>query len=168
MKKILETKRIYCREMNDNDFVSLSKIIPSSEPAYVQKWLDWCKSSYLKYGLGHMAVINKATNEMIGSAGLSMQFIDDDWKVEIGYHLREDYRRQGLGTEIAIAFRDYYFNSFDGDEVYSYMHEDNFPSYKVAEKMGMTYLHLYKDRSGDICRVYRITRIEWENLPKVK
>ena len=161
MKIVLETKRLYCREMNDDDFVALSKIITPNNPEYVQKWLDWCKSSYQKYGFGHMAVIDKDTNEMIGSAGISMQYIDDEWKEEIGYHLREDHRHKGFGKEIAIAFRDYFFTHFNKNEVYSYMHEDNIPSYKTAEAMGMSFLHLFKDRSGDIYRVYRITRDEW-------
>ena len=68
MKIILETKRLLLREMTDDDFDALKKVISDKE-----------------------------TNEMIGDCGVSMQCIDDEDKPEIGYHLRKDYHRQGLG-----------------------------------------------------------------------
>ena len=45
------------------------------------------------------------------------------------------------------------------------MNEDNIPSYKTAEANGMTFLHLYETH-GEVCRVYRITREEWELINK--
>ena len=44
----------------------------------------------------------------------------------------------------------------------------NIPSYKVAEANGMAFLHLYTTKYGEVCRVYRILRSEWENLIKIK
>lgn len=168
MKKILETKRLILREMSDDDFTALSKVIKDHKGndysgEYVQKWLDWCKSSYLKYGFGHWAVVYKETGEMIGSAGPSMQYIDDEWKPEIGYHIRKDFHRQGLGKEAAVAIRDYFFNHYEYDEVYCYMEEDNVPSYRLAESIGMKYLHLYK-RNNETYRVYRMTKDEWKKI----
>lgn len=176
MKKILETKRLYLREMTDDDFEALKKVIsdPINMKYYdkpyddsgVQRWIDWCKDSYQKYNFGLWAVVLKATDEMIGDCGISMQFIDDEWKPEIGYHLRRDYHQQGIGKEMTQAVRDYFFNHYDYDEVYSYMDKDNLPSYKTAEANGMTFLHLYETKQGEVCRVYRITRKEWEGLSK--
>ena len=101
MKIILETKRLIIREMTDDDFDSLKKVISDPENMIyynkpfddkgVQRWIDWCKSSYEKNGFGLWAVIYKQTGEMIGDCGLSFQPIDGDWKPEIGYHLRKDY-----------------------------------------------------------------------------
>jgi len=167
MQGILETERIYLREMTDEDFDDLAKVIHGRDglapsEAYVHKWIDWCKSSYAVNGFGHYAVVLKSTGEMIGSAGISMQWIDDAWRPEIGYHLRKDYHRQGLGKEMAAAIRDYYFSHFEGDDIYSYMDQDNLASYKTAESIGMSYLHLYVAKDGSLCRVYRLTREEWE------
>ena len=172
MKIILETERLILREMKDSDFDSLKKVISDPEnmkyyqkpydDAGVQKWIDWCKASYLKRGFGLWAVILRETGEMIGDCGVSMQTIDDELKPEIGYHLRIDYHRMGLGHEMTKAVRDYFFTHFDYDEVYSYMNKDNVASYKTAEKNGMTYLHLYTDKTGQVDMVYRITRDEWE------
>ena len=95
-----------------------------------------------------------------------MQIIDDELKPEIGYHLRKDYHRQGIGKEMTQAVRDYFFENYGYDEVYSYMDVDNVPSYKTAEANGMTYLHMYTTRDYHVCLVYRITREEWESLNK--
>ena len=177
MKVILDTKRLILREMNDNDFDCLKKIIsdPETMKYYfkpfddegVWRWINWCKASYQEKGFGLWAVVLKETGEMIGDCGVSMQIIDDEQKPEIGYHLRKDYHRQGFGKEMTRAVKNYFFTHFDYDEVYSYMDENNLPSYKTAEANGMTFQHIYVTQYGERCRVYKITRKEWENLNKV-
>ena len=157
--------------MTDDDFLALQKVISNPETMKyyakpydeegVKKWINWCKASYEKRGFGLWAVTLKENGEMIGDCGVSMQIIDDEMKPEIGYHLRKDYHRQGIGKEMTKAVKDYFFTHFDYDEVYSYMDKDNLPSYKTAEANGMTFLHLYTTKDGEICRVYRITREEW-------
>ena len=174
MKIILETPRLYLREMDENDFDMLKKVIsdPITMKYYakpyddegVNKWIRWCKASYAKRGFGLWAVILKETGEMIGDCGVSMQYIDDEDRPEIGYHLRKDYHRQGLGKEMTQAVRDYFFNNFSYDEVYSYMNVDNLPSYKTAEANGMTFRHIYVTPSGEKCSIYSITRKEWISL----
>lgn len=159
MKKILETSRLLLREMSEEDLSSLKQIIPNGNDEYALKWLHWCLDSYKKYQFGHWAVVYKETGEMIGSIGISMQYIDDEWKPEIGYHLRKDFQRKGLGKEAAEAVRDYFFENFKSDEIYSYMDIDNIASYKTAESIGMNFLHIYKN-----CRIYKITRDEWKAM----
>lgn len=158
--------------MSDDDFDSLKMVIsdPDNMKYYskpyddsgVTGWINWCKASYEKYGFGLWAVIYKENGEMIGDCGVSMQPIDGDYKPEIGYHLRKDYHQKGIGKEMTQAVKDYFFQNFNYDEVYSYMDQDNLPSYKTAEANGMTFLHLYTTPDGEVCRVYRITRKEWE------
>ena len=173
MKIILETDRLILREMVDEDFISLKKILTDKETMKYYKysfldkhvfgWLNWCKDSYQKHGFGLWAIIYKESGEMIGDCGISLQYIDNEWKHEIGYHLRSDYHRLGIGKEMAGAIRDYFFTHFDYDEVYSYMDEDNIASYKTAESIGLKYLHIFTDTSGSRCRVYRLSREEWKN-----
>ena len=100
MKIILETERLILREMTDDDYSSLQKVIsdPETMKYYfapfdeegVWRWIRWCKASYEKRGFGLWAVVLKETGEMIGDCGISMQPIDDGMKPEIGYHLRRD------------------------------------------------------------------------------
>ena len=174
MKMILSTERLILREMENGDFDALKKVIsdPENMTFYpkpyddegVKRWLTWCKECYQAYGFGLWAVIDKQTNEMIGDCGISMQYIDDAWRPEIGYHLRKDYHRKGLGKEAARAVRDYYFTHFPYDEVFSYMVKDNIPSYKTAEANGMRFLHFSLAKDGEECRLYSITREEWEKI----
>ena len=166
MKTILETDRLLIREIMDDDFDALSLVIPKNDGEYILKWIRWCKSSYQKDGFGHYAVILKETGELIGSAGISMQPINNEWKEEIGYHIRKDYQRIGLAKEAATALRDYFFSNFSSDEVYSYMEENNVPSLKTALAMGMKYRYTYKGKDGISYRVYSLTREEWNNLRK--
>ena len=173
MTLILETPHLLLREMEDDDFDALKKVISDPqnmvyypEPyddAGVRRWINWCKDSYEKHGFGLWAVTFKKSGEIVGDCGVSMQMIDDAWRPEIGYHLRLDYHQQGLGKEMARAVRDYFFTHFPYDEVYSYMEEENVPSAKTAEANGMRFLHYYKSKFGR-CRVYRITREEWAKL----
>lgn len=175
-KRILETSRLILRVMNDGDYKSLQAVISDPETmkyyqkpydeAGVQKWIAWCKASQAKRGFSLWAVILKETGEMIGDCGVSMQTIDDEMKPEIGYHLNKKYHRQGIGKEMTQAVRDYFFTHFDYEEVYSYMDVNNLPSYKTAEANGMTYLHDYVTADGERCKVYRITRKEWEKIKK--
>lgn len=176
MKVILETERLILREMTDEDFAALKEVISDPEnmkyypkpydDAGVRKWISWCKDCYARYGFGLWAVILKDTGKMIGDCGISMQYIDDEWKPEIGYHLNRAYHRRGIGKEMTQAVRDYFFARFDFAEVYSYMDKDNLPSYKTAEANGMAFRHLYATKQGEVCRVYSITRNEWESLQK--
>ena len=163
MKYILETKRLLLREMVDDDFNSLAKVLSTDDKEYVLKWLNWCKSSYQKDGFGHYAVIYKETGEMIGSCGISMQPINHEWKPEIGYHIRKDYHRQGLAKEVSSALRDYFFTTFKYDEVFSYMHDDNVASFKTAESMGMKYRFSYVDKEEKYL-VYSMTKKEWMSI----
>ena len=160
--------------MIDDDFEALKKVISDPvnmkyyfrpyDDAGVTRWISWCKDSYQKNGFGLWAAVIKESDEMIGDCGISMQFIDGEWKPEIGYHLRLDYHHQGIGKEMTKAVRDYFFTHFDYDEVFSYMNDDNVASYKTAESMGMKFHHSFVGEDGTAYRVYSITRNEWVNL----
>ena len=91
---ILETERLYLREMNQSDFDSLCSILQDEDTMYayegafsddeVQEWLDKQIFRYQKWNFGLWAVILKETNEMIGQCGLTMQPWKDTEVLEIG------------------------------------------------------------------------------------
>lgn len=80
---LLETERLYLREMNRSDYKALSLILQDEETmqayngaftdAETQDWLDRQIKRYEEYGFGLWAVVLKETNEMIGQCGLTMQ-----------------------------------------------------------------------------------------------
>ena len=144
---ILETERLYLREMNPSDFESLCKILQDEDAMYayegafsdseVQEWLDRQISRYQKWNFGLWAVILKETDEMIGQCGLTMQPWKEDEVLEIGYLFERQYWHNGYATEAAIACKKYAFKKLDADEVCSIIRDSNIASQKVAIRNGM-------------------------------
>lgn len=144
---ILETERLYLREMNQGDFEALCKILQDDETMYayegafsneeVQEWLDRQISRYRKWGFGLWAVILKETDEMIGQCGLTMQPWKDREVLEIGYLFNRMHWHTGYAVEAAKACREYAFEILKAEEVCSIIRDTNTASQKVAQRNGM-------------------------------
>lgn len=150
MKKstILETKRLYLREMQQSDFDSLCQILQDKDTMYayegafcddeVQEWLDRQILRYRKWGFGLWSVIQKETDEMIGQCGLTMQPWKETEVLEIGYLFRRSYWHRGYATEAAKACKTYAFEVLRADAVCSIIRDTNIASQNVAIRNGMT------------------------------
>lgn len=144
---ILETERLYLREITQDDFDDLSQILQDEETMYAyngafddhetQKWLDRQISRYQQYGFGLWAMILKETGKMIGQCGLTMQSWKDQELLEIGYLLQRDYWHKGYAIEAAKACKEYAFCKLEAQEVYSIIRDINIASQKVAVRNGM-------------------------------
>lgn len=144
---ILETERMYLREMNEGDFHSLCKTLQDNDTMYayegafsdaeVQEWLDRQIFRYQKWNFGLWAVILKETDEMIGQCGLTMQPWKDEEVLEIGYLFERTYWHKGYATEAARACKKYAFEILQADEVCSIIRDTNTASQKVAIRNGM-------------------------------
>ena len=145
---ILETVRLYLREMNQSDFESLCKILQDEETMYAyegafnndeaQEWLDRQILRYQKWNFGLWAVILKETGEMIGQCGLTMQPWKDEEVLEIGYLFERSYWHKGYATEAAKACKMYAFEVVKAYEVCSIIRDINTASQNVAVRNGMT------------------------------
>ena len=145
---ILETERLYLREMNQEDFNSLCKILQDEDTMYayegafsdneVQEWLDKQIFRYQKWNFGLWAVILKETDEMIGQCGLTMQPWKEIEVLEIGYLFNRLYWHRGFATEAAKACKKYAFDVLKADEVCSIIRDTNIASQNVAVRNGMT------------------------------
>ncbi|MFV0559876.1 MAG: GNAT family N-acetyltransferase, partial [Enterococcus sp.] len=144
---IIETERLYLREMNQSDFDSLCKIVQDEETmkayegaftdAEAQEWLNRQIERYEKWKFGLWAVVLKETNEMIGQCGLTMQPWKEKEVLEIGYLFNRMYWHQGYATEAAIACKDYAFDQLGAKEVCSIIRDSNKASQNVALRNGM-------------------------------
>ena len=144
---ILETERLYLREMNQSDFESLCKILQDEDTMYayegafnvdeVQEWLDRQIFRYQEWNFGLWAVILKETNQMIGQCGLTMQPWKDENVLEIGYLFERTYWHKGYAIEAAKACKKYAFEILKADEVCSIIRDTNIASQKVAIRNGM-------------------------------
>lgn len=145
---ILETQRLYLREMTQWDYPALTKILQDDAAMYAyngafsdeetQAWLDKQIARYREYGFGLWAVVLKETGEMIGQCGLTMQTWKDRQLLEIGYLLQRIQWHKGYAIEGAKACREYAFTKMDAEEVFSIIRDTNTASQKVALRNGMT------------------------------
>ena len=171
---IIETERLFLREMKENDFDALYEVLAVSDimrhypytfdESRVRNWIQRNIERYRIFGFGLWAVCLKETGEMIGDCGLTMQLIDGEIKPEIGYHIRADKQRNGYAKEAAIAVRDWTFNNTPFQIVYSYMKYTNEPSEKTAISYGCKQVDEYKDDENEITKVFAISKDQWANL----
>ena len=144
---IVETERLYMRELSQSDFEALSKILQDEETMHAyngafnndetQEWLDRQIARYKRYGFGLWAVVLKETNEMIGQCGLTMQPWKNQEVLEVGYLFQRKYWHKGYATEAAKACMDYAFQKLNADEVCSIIRDINIASQNVALRNGM-------------------------------
>ena len=171
---IIETERLFLREMKESDFDALYKVLADSDIMQhypytfdenrVIKWIQRNIERYRIFGFGLWAVCLKETGEMIGDCGITLQLIDGQIKPEIGYHIRADKQRNGYAKEAAIAVRDWTFNNTPFQIVYSYMKYTNEPSVKTAISYGCKQVDEYKDDENEITKVFAISKDQWADL----
>ena len=171
---MIETERLYLREMTDEDFEALRKVLGDPDimchypyafdEERIRNWIDRNRERYRVFGFGLWAVCRKDTGEMIGACGLTMQLVDGRILPEIGYHIRGDQQRQGFAGEAARAVRDWTFEHTPFEVVYSYMKAENIPSVRTAMSYGCTEAGGFRDDEGEITRVFALRRKDWEEF----
>jgi len=164
---ILDTPRLILREFSIDDVDALACVLSDPETmrfypapldqAGVEQWIARNRRRYAKDGHGLWAMISKASGELIGDCGLTIQEVDSASEVEIGYHVRRDHWGQGLAPEAARACRDFGFAHLHVQRLISLIRPENLPSRRVAEKNGMT---VWKEvmRANLLHLVYSIQR----------
>ena len=168
MKMILETERLFLREMTMGDFDALYAVLSDPEimqhypysfdEERVRSWIERNMKRYTDDGFGLWAVCLKDTGEMIGDCGLTLQNIDGQMLPEIGYHIRKDQQRKGYAKEAAMAVRDWAFGNTEYPALYSYCKYTNVGSFKTAESIGMNFEKEYEDEANKITHVSVIRR----------
>ncbi len=88
-------------------------------------------------GYGQWAVVEKATERVIGRAGLWNP--EGGLGLEVGWVIAHASWGRGFATEAARASVQYGFDIVGADQLISLIHPDNDRSIRVAEKVGMTF-----------------------------
>lgn len=171
MKTIVETERLFLREMDLSDLDALYEILADHEimnhypysfdEKRVRGWIERNMYRYQENGFGLWAVCLKETGEMIGDCGLTLQNIDGEMLPEIGYHIRRDMQRKGYAKEAAKAVRDWAFRATDYPALYSYCKYTNEPSIRTAESIGMRFEREFRDEANGITHVSVIRKEDW-------
>ena len=105
MNIILETERLFLREMERNDYDALYRVLADTEimrhypytfdETRVRAWIERNIDRYRVNRFGLWAVCLKESGEMIGDCGLTLQNINGNVLPEIGYHIRHDCQHRG-------------------------------------------------------------------------
>lgn len=113
MQALPETKRLFLREWTMQDLDAWAAILSDAEVMRyyskpfdrqkVQDWIAWNLENYRTDGFGLWAVHLRATGELLGDCGITMQQIHGQRLPEIGFHMKKSVWGQGYATEAAKA-----------------------------------------------------------------
>ncbi len=153
MKFVIETERLILRELTLNDVADLSLVLSDEESMKhyphafsadeVRGWIERNMERYRTLGFGLWAVNRKSDNQFIGDCGITMQNIGGDILPEIGFHTIKQFCNQGYASEAAEACKIYAINKLKFSAIYSYSHESNLASQRVASKIGMQKIRVF-------------------------
>ncbi|MDI9310679.1 MAG: GNAT family N-acetyltransferase [Limnohabitans sp.] len=149
MKKILETPRLYLRELNIsdaedffhlNDDPEVIKYTGDTSFSHISEALSFLQNynPYELYGYGRWAVIRKEDEVFLGWCGL--KYSPDLDEVDLGFRFFKKYWNQGFATESALACLKYGFEELGLEKIVGRAMGANIASIKVLEKIGMLYV----------------------------
>jgi RimJ/RimL family protein N-acetyltransferase len=143
----LETERLRLRPYRLEDLDDLAAMFSDPEhmrwyPAPFDRetstaWLERQVAAYGTRGFALWIVEDRATHEFLGTAGPTVQTVEDMDEVEIGWHTRPGRKGEGIAPEAAAAARDWAFANLEIDHLISLVRPENQASVRVAEKIGM-------------------------------
>lgn len=149
MKQILETDRLFLRELDIDDaenFYKLNlnpnviKYTGNSAFKSIEEAREFLENyeDYKKNGFGRWAVIEKSTNRFIGWCGLKYDRSIDE--TDIGFRFFEQQWNKGFATESAKICISYGFEKLNLKTIIGRAMTENIASIKVLEKIGLEFV----------------------------
>lgn len=105
-----------------------------------KEWVLKQIARYAENGLGHLAVMEKSSGQLIGFSGIIARELDGKPFFEIGYSFKPKVWGKGYATEAAKHIRKIGIETKIADQFVSIIHVENNASMQVAIKNGMTRL----------------------------
>ena len=149
MKRVLETERLYLKEVGPEDRENLFRLhsIPSvqqytGEPvvktmAEIDRAIASRQAQYKKYGYGRWATFLKKEDQFVGWSGLS--YLPEFDEIDLGYRLLPEFWGMGIATEASVAILDYGFGVLGLKRIVAIAMKENIASMRVMEKVGMAF-----------------------------
>ena len=147
--KILETSRLLVREIELTDIDALFRLYsgphmtdyiaplyPYEEEKDYEE--DYIRNIYGFYGFGMWVVIEKATGEMVGRAGIEYRAGCRDNEAELGYAIREDRWRLGYAEEVTKAIMDWAVEEYEFTGFCARVNPENAASIGLLKKLGFS------------------------------
>jgi len=101
-------------------------------------YLEKVENRYKQREEFHWGIVHKANNKLIGRTGL-IRIDPAHEKAELAYVLSNDYWSQGIVTEATYSIVAYCFLELGLNRIEARCNHDNPGSYKVMEKLGLTF-----------------------------
>jgi RimJ/RimL family protein N-acetyltransferase len=141
--RIIETERLILRPFRQGDAADLLAYLraPTARCFFSLKLADLAEAE-IEVGKraldeGCVAICLKQTGQVIGDLFGGAGEGDEDETASIGWHLNPQFRGQGYAFEAARALLDHLFRARGFRRVYAYVEDDNTPSQRLCEKLGM-------------------------------
>ncbi|QUS54830.1 GNAT family N-acetyltransferase [Pseudovibrio brasiliensis] len=162
---ILETKRLRARPFTSDDLADL--VCLHSNPV-VNRYLQptnvaWDISTVKKRLAGFIETqelmgfskwhLSTRDGEFVGRAGFSLY--EKTAEVEMGYTLHQHYWNQGLGSEIAQALVEWFFENTYYSHLLAFAHPENHASKKVMTRAGFEFRET-RMVDGMPCEFYQV------------
>ncbi len=145
MTVILETERLFLRELLFNDVEPLTALLSSAEATRftggprdetaVRRWVQAQQESYREHGYGYWAVVHRDSGSVVGQAGIAATTIPT-----LGCELDAAYWGHGLGKEVSAALRDHALDKLSLDRVAASVDRKDEAGLRIAEAIGMELL----------------------------
>lgn len=174
MPVTIETARLLIRAAQPQDFEQLLPIYNRQEnmqyildgksewkrEEIISKWQHL--NSELTEGIGLRVVIEKASGQVIGEAGiLSLERSAGEY-LEIGFMLDKAWRGQGLATEVVQALLSHAFEEMNLSSLRASALEENQPSLRLLEKSGFRPVGKVQNGGGKTLLHYEIQAATWK------
>ena len=163
---ILYTKRTCVREITLDDLEELFElyggkgITDFTEPLYErQKEEEYTKNyidyMYRYYGYGMWVVRHRESGRLLGRAGIGHREEEGRVLMELGYIIGCEYQNQGYATEVCEAVMEYAAVQLQTDELHCMIHPQNYPSLRVARKLGFTLVNSGEPRRDGLLHYHK-------------
>lgn len=147
MKEILQTDRLLIRTWMLDDAEALFGICRNSEVMRhigngepyqsideARSFLNWAVSYQANNGFCRWAVVEKASEKIVGSCGFAL--LESSGEVELGYLISGQSWGKGFATEAAKACLEYGFEKLRFSAVVALTDPEHTESQRVVEKLG--------------------------------
>ncbi|WP_194850255.1 GNAT family N-acetyltransferase [Nonlabens antarcticus] len=173
----LATERLILRPYNLSDAPSLFAMNTDAEvlqytgdtgfenlkdaQEYIADYVSNPDGQIKKYKMGRLACIDKTNGEFLGFCGLKTD--EDTGITDLGYRFLRKHWGKGYATESCIAVLEFGFKTHLKDQIVAHVHEYNYGSQRVVEKLGFTLEHRFLWDGELPGRYYKIRKDAYNN-----
>ncbi|HSF20356.1 MAG TPA: GNAT family N-acetyltransferase [Vicinamibacteria bacterium] len=141
MSLVLETQRVFLRELLLNDVEPLETVLASARvgdklsPPSARAFILAQRDSYREHGLGVWAAVHRESGMVLGYAGLRRQSESDP---ELWCLIDVPYRGHGLGTEVVKAILHHARERACVERVIAFVAPEDEGARRFVERLGMS------------------------------